>query len=109
MMRLSLVLVLVGCAANAVFAQEKLPPGAKVVKVEARPDKIELKNPFDYRQLLLTGVLESGERIDVTRMAQFTVPEKVAKVSERGQVRPVGDGAGQLQYAVAGQKGVLPV
>ena len=29
-----------------------------------------MQHPFDYRQLLLTGQLESGEKIDVTRIAK---------------------------------------
>src|SRR5262249_51359253 len=91
----SIVLLLAAPA----LAQEKLPPGAKVAKVEVRPDKIELKHAFDYRQLLVTGILENGDRIDLTRMAQFTVPDKVVKISERGLLRPVADGQGALKIA----------
>ena len=54
-------------SAPALHAQEKLPPGAKVAKIEVTPATVALKNPYEYRQLLVTGVLESGERIDVTR------------------------------------------
>ena len=60
-------------------SQEKLPPGTKLVKIEARPDKIELKHPFDYRQLLLTGILDNGDRIDLTRQAAFVFPEKAGQ------------------------------
>src|SRR5262245_12759288 len=93
------------------FAQapEKLPPGAKLKAVEARPERIDLKHAFDYRQVLLTGILESGERVDVTRLAQFKAPANVAKVSERGQVRPVGDGAGNVEFAVEGKTGAIPL
>src|SRR5437667_311796 len=37
-------------------AQEKLPPGTKIVKLEVAPSSIELRTPFDYRPLLVTGV-----------------------------------------------------
>src|SRR5712664_1845066 len=67
--------------------QEKLPPGAKVVRLETTPPSIELKHRFDYRQVLVTAVLQSSERIDVTRMAKAT-PAKNVTVSARGQVRP---------------------
>ena len=40
---------------------EKLPDGLKVVEVTTFPAKIVLENRFDYRQILLTGRLESGE------------------------------------------------
>src|SRR6516225_5586391 len=52
-------------------SSEKLPPGTKVVAVEATPTAIHLKHPFDYTQLLLTGTLNTGDKIDVTRLAQL--------------------------------------
>ncbi len=88
---------------------EPLPPGAKLKSVEVRPERIDLKHAFEYRQVLLTGILESGERVDVTRLAEFKAPASVAKVSPRGQVRPVGDGAGNVEFAVMGKTGAIPV
>jgi hypothetical protein len=90
-------------------AQEKLPPGARLTAIEVRPKSIELKNAFDYSQLLLTGVLESGERVDITRMAEIKAPAKLVKVSKRGQVRPVEDGTGKIECSVAGQSVSVPV
>jgi Protein of unknown function (DUF1553)/Protein of unknown function (DUF1549)/Bacterial Ig-like domain (group 2) len=88
--------------------QDKLPPNAKFVKVEVAPASIELKTPFEYRQLLVTGILDNGDRVDVTRLAQFT-PPNVVTVSERGQVRPAADGAGELKFTFDGKSGVIPV
>jgi hypothetical protein len=90
-------------------AQEKLPPGAKVVKVEVRPERVELKTPFEYRQLLITGVLENGDRVDLTRQAKFDAPAGLVKVSEAGQVRPVADGGGAIQFTAGGQAGAIPL
>jgi hypothetical protein len=92
----------------ALSAQEKLPPGAKVAKLEVTPATIALKNPYEYRQLIVTGVLESGERVDVTRMAQ-TSPPPAVKVSPTGIVRPAADGKGDLKLTVAGQTATVPV
>src|ERR1017187_5744159 len=89
-------------------AQDKLPPNAKVVKLEVAPAAIELKSPFEYRQLLVTGILDNGDRVDLTRLAQITAPELV-KVSDRGQVRPVADGKGELKIVFEGQNGSVPV
>src|SRR5262245_52901428 len=99
------------CASAFVRAQtsEQLPPGAKLKSVEVRPERIDLKHAFDYRQVLVTGVLETGERVDVTRLAEFKAPAKLAKVSPRGQVRPVEDGAGNLEVSVMGKAGAIPV
>lgn len=89
-------------------AQESLPPGAKLVKLEVAPASIELKTPYDYRQLLITGVLDSGERVDVTRSVAFASPA-VVKVNERGQVRPSSDGTGELKISYQGQSTSLQV
>ncbi len=98
------VLVLTGAA----WAEEKLPPGAKVVKIEAQPARIELKNPYDYAQLLLTAQLASGERIDVTRLAKLDKPALV-RISPTGLVRPGVDGEGVLKVSLEGQSLEVPV
>src|SRR6516162_321445 len=98
--------------ATAAFAQapseEKLPPGAKVVKLEAKPASIELKHPYAYSQLVVTGQLENGDKIDVTRMAQVQAPPTV-RVSPRGFVTPAADGAGEVKVTVGGQTVAVPV
>ena len=87
---------------------ESLPPGAKLVRIEATPASITLKHPFDYRQLVLTGHLAGGEKLDVTRMAKLAESSPLAKVSPTGLVRPAADGAGRLQFTLAGQAVVVP-
>jgi hypothetical protein len=81
-------------------APEKLPTGAKVAKIEALPAGVELKNPYDYAQLVVTGILASGERLDVTRLARIDAPAALVKISPTGQVRPTGDGAGALKISL---------
>src|SRR5436309_14252721 len=94
--------------AGVVCAQENLPPGAKLAKLEVAPASVELKTPYEYRQLLITGVLDNGDRVDLTRQAKFDAPAGVVKVSDVGQVRPAGDGKGEIKFAVAGQAGTIP-
>ena len=94
---------------STALAQEQLPPGAKLVRVEARPAKIELKRPYLYSQLLLTGVLDNGDQVDVTRLAKFEAPNQLATISAGGLVRPVGNGTGQVKFTVLGREGTVPV
>ncbi len=89
-------------------ADETLPPGAKVVAIEARPTSIDLKHRFDYAQLLLTARLESGERVDVTRLVKLPDSAQV-KISETGLVRPKADGQGELSFSLAEQTVTVPV
>src|SRR5437870_1922783 len=73
-------------------AAEKLPPGTAVVAMEARPAAVELTHKFDYRQLLIAGKLDSGESVDLTRMAKPSVDGAAVSVSADGLVRAKEDG-----------------
>jgi hypothetical protein len=88
---------------------EKLPDGRSLVRIEATPASIELKHPYGYRQLLLTGELDSGERVDVTRLVEAQVPETIVSLSPNGQVRAKADGSGEIKFTLNGQTAVVPV
>src|SRR5947208_10657332 len=90
-------------------AQETLPPNAKVVRLEARPDAIALKTQFEYAQLLLSAQLESGEKVDGTRLAKIEKPANLVEVSASGLVRPKADGAGEIKCSLEGQEVKIPV
>src|SRR5688572_332940 len=77
-------------------AQEALPEGLKVVSIEVFPPSIELKHRFEYRQLFVTGKLESGESADLTRLAKLGGSPAFVAVSPSGLVRPVADGEEKL-------------
>ncbi len=99
MTRYVLVAWTLGCLASvatAVEPAEALPPGARVVKLEAHPPRVELKTPFEYSQLLLTAHLAGGEQLDVTRLAKIEAPAPLVRVNDTGVVRPVANGRGAL-------------
>ena len=81
---------------------EELPAGLKVVALEVRPTSVELKHKFDYRQILVTGKLDTGESVDLTRIAKSQLSgadaSKVASISADGQLRAVGNGSAELVY-----------
>jgi hypothetical protein len=106
--RVLLVGLTMTLAVMSTGAQEKLPPGAKLVKVEAQPSSLTFTGRFDYAQVLLFGQLESGERVDVTRQASVKAPHAVT-ITSAGQVRPASDGEGKLEFTVGGQTAVVPV
>src|SRR5438270_4493937 len=82
-------------AARPAAADEKLPPNAKVLRLDARPAAVELTQPFAYAQLVVTAHLDGGDTADVTRIAAIGVPG-VVKVSPAGQVRPAANGTGDV-------------
>jgi hypothetical protein len=103
-----LAFVLLPCC-TAAQEPERLPAEAKLARIEVEPATIVLKNPYEYRQLLLVAQLESGERIDLTRMARAVAPNLLVSVSPRGLVRPKADGEGEVKFTVAGQTVTVPV
>jgi hypothetical protein len=88
---------------------EKLPEGVQLVAVEAFPASVELKNRFDYRQLLLTARTAAGEQLDVTRMATIEPSGGFVTISDRGLVRPASDGEGQIRCLVGDKTVSIPV
>lgn len=105
--RYATVVLLATCGLPA-LAQEQLPAGAKVATVAVRPAAVELTGPFAYAQLLVTATLDSGEVVDVTRLAKVTAPQ-CAAVSATGLVRPAADGSGAIAVSVAGRSATVPV
>jgi hypothetical protein len=89
-------------------ATESLPPGATAVELSVEPASVELAHVFDYRQLLVTAKLSSGDLVDVTRIAKIEAPDCVA-VSPRGQVTPAKDGEGQIKLTLGNLSAAVPV
>jgi len=82
--------------------KETLPAGLKVVAIEAKPATVELSHKFDYRQLLISGKLESGETVDLTRMAQASSPGSAVSVSNDGLLRAKADGSEEITFSYGG-------
>src|SRR5262245_37336723 len=106
----ALTLAALVCRARGEDAQqEKLPEGVSVVAIEARPAVVELKHKFDYRQLLITGKLDSGETVDLTRMAKASQQRAAVTVSASGLVQAKADGGDKITYSFGGKSVDVPV
>jgi len=66
---------------------EKLPDGLNVVGITAQPATVELKHKFDYRQVLISGKLDTGETVDLSRMAKPAQSGAAVSVSNDGLIR----------------------
>jgi WD40 repeat protein len=88
---------------------EVLPKGSKLVALKVEPPSVDLKTRLAYSQVLVTGQLESGDLIDVTRMVEINASGGVADVTRSGVVRPVADGKGVLVLSLAGLKAEVPL
>src|SRR4051812_15319948 len=97
----ALTLFVVAPAVAQTPPAEKLPDGAKVVRLAVTPAAVKLTGPFAYTQLLVTAHLDGGITADVTRIAKLTAPPLVA-VSPAGLVRPAADGSGDITVSLGG-------
>ena len=81
------------------MAAERRPAPEQVQSLRIEPAEIELPSPYAYAQLVVTATLRDGATVDVTRLCKITPPE-FARVTPRGLVRPIDDGAGSIQVAL---------
>jgi len=95
--------------ANDYFGPESLPSGATVTAIEVEPKTIELNRKFGASQLLVTATLNTGDRIDLTRMAKIASDTEAVRVTAGGRVHARADGAGTLTVAYGDQSLQVPV
>jgi hypothetical protein len=84
----------------------RLPQG-RVESLQVSPSSIELTAASDYAQLVITATYESGQQVDVTRLASIQGYTGVS-VSEMGLVRPQRAGRGELHVELGGQHLTIP-
>lgn len=75
---------------------EVLPEGASVTGLSVEPSTIQLENAFEYAQLLVSATLDTGDTIDVTRIATIQQQGTAVDVSKSGFVKPKADGQATL-------------
>ena len=94
---------------NDYFSEESLPSGTTVTAVEVQPTGIELNRKFGYAQLLVTATLNTGDRVDVTRMAEITADRDAVRVTRGGRVHARADGSASLTIKFGEQTLQVPV
>ncbi len=105
---LSLLVTTLALLPGTAFAQEKLPAGTKVARLEVAPDRVDLTGPYAYCQIVVTAITETNERIDATRLAKIEAPGSVT-INPTGLIRPVADGQGEIRLSLEGKTATLAV
>lgn len=88
--------------------EKELLPADKLLEIEVTPAHVKLASKRDYSQLVVTAVYASGQRCDVTRMAQFKSTD-ANMVSSLGLLRPRAAGASAVEVSFAGQQKTIAV
>lgn len=81
-----------GSASASESEAEALPKGSVVERLEVEPASIALNGPFEVVQMVVTATINTGDRIDVTRLVTPRLSADIAEVSRSGMVRPLADG-----------------
>jgi hypothetical protein len=71
---------------------ETLPEGLQINSITIEPTVMEFNTGRDYRQLLVTGQLESGQIADLTRMFSIKQTPQHVQISADGIVTPISIG-----------------
>lgn len=79
-------------------------PNQLHAEVRVRPERVELSRPEGSQQLLVTETAEGRER-DLTRSAQFVIPEPaLVRVDNEGLVHPLAEGETTLTVLAGGSE-----
>jgi len=89
-------------------ATEAVPEVDQVAKLELLPAEVQLDGPVSYAQVLVTGTLQDGSSVDLTRAVRWNVPS-FAIVTATGAVRPVTDGKGELTVTFGSHSAKVPI
>ena len=90
-------------------ANQPLPAGDAIVKLDVEPAAIQLDSPSRYAQVIVTAELASGAQVDVTRQAKFTFSEPVAAANSLGFVTPLANGHAMLTIALGDKSANIDV
>ncbi|MEX0585432.1 MAG: DUF1549 domain-containing protein, partial [Pirellulales bacterium] len=74
-----------------------------------QPTAIKLDEKIGYTQLLVTATLNTGDRVDVTRMATISADSDVVRVTHGGRVHARADGSANLAVTFGEQTLQVPV
>ena len=85
------------------------PKGTTVTAIEAEPTSIRLGGRHEYSQTVVMARLSTGDLIDVTRLAKFSVTGALAEVTAAGSVRPKKNGEGTIKISYEGKTVTLPI
>ncbi|MXX61717.1 MAG: DUF1549 domain-containing protein [Holophagales bacterium] len=103
--RAQAVLLLALTASAFPAATDALTP----VDLVIHPPELTFDNPRDARKLLVLGILETGERIDLTSEAEVDTAGAPVARSNDGYFSPTNTGSGSLTIQAGGLTTTVPV
>ena len=78
-------------------------------QVLVQPSPLVFASPKEGRKVLVTGITQSGEKIDLTSLAQYKSLDQALRVEQDGFLYPTRAGQARLLISAANQSVELPV
>lgn len=94
-------------SAEPPFAEKPYP--GKIVELKVEPSRLAIKDKFDFRRAIVLGKTPEGLWIDLSRVAQFSVPADIAARDDEGFFSPKKDGKGVVKIQAGGLSVDLPI
>ena len=79
------------------------------VDLIVHPPELTFDNPRDARKLLVVGILETGERVDLTGEAEVDIANAPVEQGGDGFFTPTASGTGSITIQAAGLTAAVPV
>jgi len=81
------------------------PSGPNPQSLDILPARLRLDGPEAVRRVVVVATFADGSTRDVTTEARLEPTGAVVRVDDRGQIRPVADGAGEVVVRFGGVQG----
>lgn len=91
------------------LAAEKIPAGRTITGLSIEPREINITSPFRYTQVVVSATLDSGDVIDVTRLAKAQLNGPAARLSPTGIVRGTKNGESVIGFSLGGKSASIQV
>ena len=76
---------------------KQLVDSMKIRELEVYPAEVQLDGPFQYRQMVVSGVSEAGKKVDLTHLVQWHYQPDAIRLSARKRIQAVADGSSELR------------
>ncbi|MEO2005269.1 MAG: hypothetical protein ABGY41_14360, partial [Candidatus Poribacteria bacterium] len=104
--RIAMTVALLGAALLAATTRADTP---KIKALRVLPESITIEHARDARSVLLSGLTDSGEWIDLTGQGEFVDVPSSLRIDEDGYIYPVAAGDSTLRIEAGGQTVDVPV
>lgn len=81
----------------------------KITELAVQPSPLVFASPGEAQRLLVTGISESGERVDLTQQAEIKPQSDLLKVGDDGFLQALRSGTTRVLVGALGQSVVVPV